>query len=153
MARLLEDTEIPFDYDYVTGIPLTGYDIAKPFAEMIGMPYSRILEKPTSGIGRKFAIGDQGDAIVYSDKSLVVDDLITGAATKIDEETLLSESGYMVGGHIVVVDRQEGGMQEMRKKGSNIVAGISATQIFSFALANNMIDKEAYQRVIGNIKK
>lgn len=150
MARLLANTKIPFKFDYVTGIPTTGNLIAEPLATLLGVPYHEILQKPTSGVDRKFTAG--GVAMLPSGLALVVDDLITGAATKLDAEAVLDEAGLNVGGHVVVVDRQEGGMNEMRKQGKNIVAGVTATQIFSFALINRMTDQKAYERAMSNIK-
>lgn len=155
MARVLAEKEIPFKFDYITGIPNTGNLIAKPLARLLGVPYYELLKKPTEGLERQFVVEteDKKDRPLPEEEGLLVDDLITRAATKDAAEDALRAGGYNVAGHAVVLDREEGGVGEMHNAGKKIVAGINATQLFAVALTRGVIREDVYEKIMNNIKR
>lgn len=157
MASVLEGTEIPFEFDYVTGVPNTGNAIAQALAMKFNVPYFLILEKPKEGTERKFAVRDFEPDEPKPEtgmKGLLVDDLITGAVTKVSAETAMEDDGFEIAGHAVVFDREEGGIQEMEAMGKKVVAGLTATQVFAHACLEGGIDSSIYKRIIReNIRK
>ena len=152
LAEKVEASGIPFDY--ITGIPDSGNAIAKALAEILGSPCYEVLEKTGEGSDRKFKLRtfkeDEARPEVGM-KALVVDDLITKKTTKDEAEAELVRNGFGVSGHAVVYDREEGGMEDMRDEGRNIVAGLTATQLFAVALLMGKVSGEVYDTIMGKI--
>lgn len=152
LAEKVEASGIPFDY--IMGIPDSGNAIAKALAEILGSPCYEVLEKIGEGSDRKFKLrtfrGDEARPEAGM-KTLVVDDLITKKTTKDEVEAELVKNGFGVSGHAVVYDREEGGMEDMRDEGRNIVAGLTATQLFAVALEMGKVSVEVYDTIMGKI--
>lgn len=157
MADVLAEIEFPFEFDYITGIPNTGNAIAKALAEKLGVPYFEILEKTSEGIDRQFTVRrfEPDEAKPEPGmKALLVDDLITGAVTKIAGEETMENGGFEVAGQAVVYDREEGGMDEMIASGRKIVAGITATEVFAVASTEGESQRSSYKKIVRkNIQK
>lgn len=156
MARSILDKGIPFHYDYVLGIPSTGPKIGKPLAEITGKPYIELLEKAPEGSKQKFTIKDfdEGDRKPkIGEMGLIVDDLITKKTTKDQAESVISKAGFGIAGHAVVVDREEGGLEDMRLEGRVLIAAITATELFAYAYQKGEANEETYDMVMFNIKK
>lgn len=154
MAELLKHTDIPFDFDYVTGIPDTGSKIAKAYADLTGKPYYEILTKTADESGRQFSVkvfSSNEPRPGPDEKGLWIDDLIQRSVTKVLVDDISTQAGYHVAGHAVVLDREEGGMEEMHQAGKKIVAGITTTELVCVASDKGMIDDDVFEDVIGNI--
>ncbi|MEX2013130.1 MAG: phosphoribosyltransferase family protein [Candidatus Levyibacteriota bacterium] len=153
MARSLADTEIPFDFDYVIGIPTTGNYIAEPFARIVGVPYIPLLKKTASGEQRAFVVEPEGKLPEKGMKGLGIDDLITSSKTKDDAGDALTAAGLEVAGFGVVYDRQEGGVDQMKRKGKKIFAAVNASQVFAVALMMGKINELTHARLMESIEK
>ncbi|MGA2967700.1 MAG: orotidine-5'-phosphate decarboxylase [Candidatus Levyibacteriota bacterium] len=152
LAEALAKNEISFDY--ITGIPSTGNAIAIALAGLLGKQYYEILEKSGEGTDREFhvrAFRDDEPRPEPDARALLIDDLITRARTKKEAEEELVKSGFEVSGHGVVYDREEGGMEEMQEAGIEIVAGLTATQLFAVAREIGKVSDEGYDTILGKI--
>jgi uridine monophosphate synthetase len=106
------------EFDLVTGIPRAG----EPFAEVV----SFLSGKPRLKLGKK-AEEDRRkiDSIVSGDyrpgqRVLLVDDLITQADTKKEAIGVCEEAKLIAVGVVVLVDRQQGGTEQLRKAGYDL---------------------------------
>lgn len=154
MAEGILDKGISFPYDHITGVPSTGPHVGKELATLVGKPYYEIIEKAGEGTGRKFNLrkfqyGEQQPE--KGQKALIVDDLITRKQTKDDAEKEMLAGGFEVAGHAVVVDREEGGVDEMQEEGRKIVAAITATELFAVALIRGAVREEVFDKIMKNI--
>jgi orotidine-5'-phosphate decarboxylase len=155
MAEAILDKGIPFDFDYITGIPTTGPNIGKPLAELVGKPYYDIIEKAGEETTRKFnpVKFKKGELRPKKgEKVLRVDDLITKMQTKEDAEVASVEGGFKTAGDSVLIDREEGGMDAMRKKGRKIVAVITRTELYAVAVAIGKTNLKTFEKMVKRIE-
>jgi orotate phosphoribosyltransferase len=156
MAQAVYDAGIPFEFDYIVGIPNTGPHIGKPLAKLYDVPYFELLEKAGEGEGREFRLKEFEDGELKPEKGqkgLVVDDLVTKDTTKRIAKSVLIDGEYEIAGFSVVVDRQEGGFSNMKDDGENIEAALTATQLFARAYQLGEVDDKVYDLVMKNIQK
>lgn len=114
--------------DFCTGIPKAGTDIAKAYSKATGITFvGDIFGKKQTVSGRKIV----GKTEAGEKKKLrIIDDLVTGAETKLEAIKAAQEMGYEVTDIMVIIDREEGGAQELAKRGARLYAAFKITQLF-----------------------
>lgn len=117
-------------FDLVVGIPRAG----EPFAKVV----SRLSKKPLLKLGKRVE-GDRRkiDSVVAGDyllgqRVLLVDDLITQADTKKEAIGVVEEAKLVVAGVAVLVDRQQGGSEELREAGYNFYAAFPLSVLLDY---------------------
>jgi uridine monophosphate synthetase len=121
MARLLED----LPYDRIAAIPYGGLPIGQAVAMACGRPliYPR---KEAKDHGTKNLIEGAyaaGEAVV------VLDDLITTGGSKLDAMAPLTDAGLRVKDVVVLVDREQGGRQELAAHGLALHAVLTLSEL------------------------
>jgi len=118
------------EFDLVAGIPRAG----EPFAEVV----SRWSGKPLIKLGKKVE-GDKRkiDAIVSGryqsgQRILLVDDLITQADTKKEAINVCRGAGLDVVGVVVLLDREQGGSEELKKMGYDLFSAFTLTALLDY---------------------
>jgi uridine monophosphate synthetase len=106
-------------FDCVVGLPHAGDPFAKAFPP--GHPFSdqffpKLRLHKEEGEKRRIVGPPEGD-YQPGQTVLVVDDLITKANTKLEGIAVLETAGLRVRDVLVIVDRQQGGTQELRERG------------------------------------
>jgi orotate phosphoribosyltransferase len=141
---------------YITGIPNTGPLIGRPLARILNKPYIDILEK-TGDDKKPFIPREKFENGEFRPKegevALMVDDVVTKKTTKVLAEEAANSGGFVVGVHGVVVDRQDGGFEEMTLEKKVIVAALRSTQIFALAYVDGKLDDEKYDNIVGDIER
>jgi len=136
-------------YKHIVGIPYA----AIPFSTALGVS----LNKP-SAYTRKEQKGYAIDRLIEGnakrgDKAIVVDDLITTAKSKIEIIDTLSQEGIVVKDVVVLVDRQQGGKEQLKSKGVNLHSVFDVKDIFSHLLNTKKISKSIYAESINFVDK
>lgn len=113
VARAYAELLRPLEFDRLAAIPYAALPIGTAVSMEIGVPllYPRkeIKDHGTrKGIEGHF---EQGDRVV------VLDDLITTAASKLQAISHLEEAGLVVEDVVVLVDREQGGREELEERG------------------------------------
>lgn len=111
----------PLAFDRLAAIPYAALPIGTAVAMEIGVPlvYPRkeIKDHGTRrGIEGRF---EQGERVV------VLDDLITTGGSKLKAIAPLEEAGLVVGDVVVLVDREQGGKEELEEQGYKLHAFLS----------------------------
>jgi len=142
--------EIPDDIDglagvAVAGIPFSsvlGYELSLPALIVRPQPKEHGLKKQVEGIAEK------GSNIV------IIDDLITTGGSKIPSITALEEEGYTVRHLVVLIDRSEGELKELKEKGIKIHSYATINQIFEacLKLSDNILSIEQKDLIRKNWK-
>lgn len=103
--------------------------------------------------GTRKLTGLAGD-VTLAPGSLVlpVDDLITKAGTKVESIDVLAEAGYIVKHVIVLVDREQGGREELEKLGIKLISVFTLTELLDFYMASGRISKGLCIRVLTYIR-
>ena len=131
----------------VAGLPNAGTPIAEAFARAAlvdGKVFPVIvLEKMTAGTGTRTVsriLDDKG--VPRSSVVLMIDDLITGGDTKDEGVETLSSAGYRVNDVLVVVDRQQGGAEYLKKRGMQLWYLLTLPEIINLLAKEGKITKE-----------
>ncbi|MFO7896574.1 MAG: orotidine-5'-phosphate decarboxylase [Candidatus Cloacimonadales bacterium] len=143
VAELLAHYIKDMDFDCLTGIPYTALPIASLVSAKLDKPliYMRKEEK-AYGTGNnvigKFKPGD---------KCLVIDDLITTGASKIETAEKYQQEGVIVKDFVVVIDRSANGKEELAKDGFKLHSLINLPEIVKLLLDNNLITADKAREV------
>ena len=143
---IIEEVELS-NFDIICGVPTSGLVFASAVAISLEKPliYTRKEMKPHGTQKTIEGILKSGDRV------LLVDDLVTtGTSLLAAKEDIISEGGK-INDSVVLVDRQEGGPENMIKAGikSHHIAGI--TDLANVLHNNNVISKEEYRSVLEQI--
>lgn len=131
--------------DLCVGVPKAGLDLAKAYSEKSGITAEDLLAKEESEAGRKII---EGEKIMKTGlKVRLIDDLVTEAHTKIEAVRALESMGYTVTDIFVLVDREQGGREQLEKEGITLKAVFTITQLNDYYLRAGQITKEQHTRV------
>ena len=128
--REILSSRIPFTA--ICGIPNAGTPIVQALERIIPKPrgFEIIpLRKIMTDVGRRIT-PEPGFNYLRGETVILIDDLITKADTKFESITSLEEQGCIVAGLAVLIDREQGGVQELQKKGYPVLSAFSATVLF-----------------------
>lgn len=133
-------------FDLIAGIPRAG----EPFAKVV----SRLSRKPLITLGKKVE-GDRRkiDSVVAGEYSpgqrvLLIDDLVTQADTKKEAIKACEEAGLRVVGIVVLVDREQGGSEELRRMGYGVYSVFTLSELLDFYVSEGSISSETRDRVL-----
>lgn len=92
---------------------------------------------------------------VFIEKQIVllVDDLITRADSKLETISVLEESDLIVRDVLVLVDREQGGTQELAKRGYVLHSAFGLKELLRFYLDNSKISENEYEQTILYLEK
>ena len=143
VAELLADRIKDMEFDVITGIPYTALPIASLVSAKLKKPliYMRKEEK-AYGTGKN-VIGKfkQGDIC------LVIDDLITTGASKVETAEAYEKEGVVIKDFVVVIDRSANGGQELAELGYKLHSIIALDEIVALLQSKNLITEEKVKEV------
>lgn len=132
-------------YDVVAGIPNAGDPFAKQFAAFAPV-------KPLIGLGKGLDEGKRRILGVISgtfemgQTAIVVDDLITKADSKFEAIASLESEGLHVRDIVVLIDREQGGMQELAKEGYILHSVFRISDLLRFYHDEELISPAAFEQ-------
>lgn len=136
-------------FDFVAGIPRAG----DPIAEVV----SRLSRRPLLKLGKKIE-GDSRkiDSIISGEHRpgqlvLLVDDLITQADTKKEAIGVCEEDKLVVAGVAVLVDREQGGSEELKEAGYALYAAFPLSVLLDWYVGANKISQAKREEVMNYI--
>lgn len=114
--------------DQVASIELRGALLLSALSSYIGLPcfVVRKSEKSYGVIGKIV-----GGEIISGTRFILFDDVITDGRSKLDSIHTLEEAGAKVNSVLVVVDRQQGGAQNLQERGYAIDSFLTVHELVS----------------------
>ncbi len=144
VAEELRKKTMGLQFDRIAGIPYAAISIATAISleNDIPMIYPR---KEQKGYGTKRKI--EG---VYSEgeRILVYDDLITTGDSKFEAIAPLEAAGLIVKDIVVLVDREQGGKDDLKKKGYELHSVLTMTEIIGLLAEHNKISKKQEKEIL-----
>lgn len=129
-------------FDLVAGVPLGGLHIATTYSLLAKVPL--IYLHPNHGED------DDKTPIegVYApgQKAIIFDDLVTGGGSIIETAERLREAGLLVKDAFVLVDRQQGARERLKKDGINLRSALTLQVILNYLRSRGFIEPEWYRR-------
>jgi orotate phosphoribosyltransferase/uridine monophosphate synthetase len=123
----------------VAGVPVGGLLLASAYSLETNIPliYARIRPEGTGkrGIEGRYNTGD----IV-----LIIDDLITRGSSILETAELLQENGLKVKDVIVLVDREHGAAERLRRHGFNLMSILKLDVMLNHYKSRGLISEETY---------
>lgn len=152
IAECMAQIDLKQKPDYCSGIPNAATPYAKDYSKVTGIPYINLFEKDDNpGSPRILPDADapRGDGKTL----LIIDDVITKGESKFRAFKVAEELGYKVLGLIVLVDRDEGGKEVIKKAGYEFYAPLQLKDLLDYYLGSNQISKELYDESVGYLKQ
>jgi len=139
------------DFDLLAGIPLAAVSFTSSLKNKFykGMITPRTDNK-THGSGAKI------DGFFESDvgkKVVLIDDLITKANSKIEAATILRDSGIIVTDVVVLIDRNQGGREQLAEIGLELHSAILLDDMLDYYLETGTISKETYDDTVKRLEE
>ena len=132
----------PLTFDLLADVPTAGTPLVSSISDRlnVGMITPR-ADKKTHGSGAKI------DGVLEEDKgktAVLVDDLVTQADSKFEAAQTLEEFGLKVQDIVVLVDREQGGRQQLKEKGYTLHAAFTLSDMFVLYKNEGRLTDEEY---------
>lgn len=143
-------------FDAVAGVPNAGDPFAAAIARRANARLERQIYRLTLAkgeVGEQRRIGGivEGSAEPGS-RILLVDDLVTKADSKVEALQQLRCAGYEVSDAIVLIDREQGGREELEAMGVRLYAAFTARALFTLYADMGCVDECTYHEVMEYFK-
>lgn len=131
-------------FNRVAGIPYTALPIATIVSQLMNKPmiYTR---KEVKDYGTKKAI--EGE-FKKGEKVVVIDDLITTGASKLEVIAPLTQEGLKVSDIVVFIDRDQGGKEQLEDKGYHFYSVLRLTEMITILETAKILPKEKAKEVL-----
>ncbi len=136
--------------DKLASIELKGALILPSIACKVNLP-SIVVRKEEKAYGITSRIA--GAEVSKGEHILFFDDVVSEGLSKVEGVKLLEELGAKVKHLLVVVDREQGGKENLEKLGYNVHALARVSELVSNLLASKTISQEKADKVFDYIRK
>ncbi|MCZ7672002.1 MAG: orotate phosphoribosyltransferase [Chloroflexi bacterium] len=135
------------EYDILAAAPMAGLPLGTALCLALDQPliYPRKTAK-SYGTGK----GIEG-AYQIGETAVIIDDLITSGDSILQAIAALKAGGLHVNEAVVLIDRQQGGMDNLRSAGYRPHAAMTLRQLLAFLEANQRITSGDTARVLQNL--
>jgi orotate phosphoribosyltransferase len=127
-------------FSVVAGVPVGGLLLATAYSLETNIPliYARVHSEGT---------GDRGieGRVSEGDTALIIDDLITGGSSVLETASLLEENGLKVKDVIVLIDREHGAAERLRRHGYNLISILKLDVMLTHYMSKGLISEETYR--------
>lgn len=148
-SRLIEKEVGIASFKRFAGIPLS----AIPYASCLSFNLKKplvLVRKEVKEIGRERRI--EG-ILMPGDRVLPVDDIITTGGNLSSTVKALRGEGAVVEKAVVLVDREEGGVEKLRNEGVTVYSLMSVAEAAETLYELNVLSKEEYDAILLQRKK
>jgi uridine monophosphate synthetase len=138
-----------FKFDILADIPTAATPIVSIISYKTKLPMISVRKEEKSHgvqgqIDGKYEVGQ---------KVILIDDLITKADSKFEAIDILKDHGLLISGIVVLIDREQGGVDELKERGYKCVSVYKLNWLLNLYLKKSKINKQDYDRTLQYIKK
>ena len=136
-------------FQRVGGIPFGGLHLALAYSLASKVPLVYIHPAKERNGARAFVEGkhERGEIV------LLVDDLITSGGNVIETAAFLKmEAGLQVKDVVVLLDRQEGAEERLRRHGYNLISILGLEAMLNYLMASGRIDEQWYRLSVDYVR-
>lgn len=127
-------------FTVVAGVPVGGLLLATAYSLETNIPliYARVRPEGTGNRGIEGHVAE-------GDTALIIDDLITRGSSVLETASLLEESGLKVKDVIVLIDREHGAAERLRRHGYNLISILKLDVMLTHYVSKGLISEETYR--------
>jgi orotate phosphoribosyltransferase len=130
-------------FSLVAGVPFGGLQLALAYA--LHTDTSLVYVHP----GRPGANAHTIEGtFVEDDHVLILDDLMTGGSSIMRPAEYLQEYNLAVSDAIVLIDREQGGVERLRQHGYHVTSILTLRQMVTYLYESGLIEKAQHRRVM-----
>ncbi len=126
-------------FGLVAGVPVGGLLLATAYSLETNIPLIYARARP-EGTGKR---GIEG-RYTPGETVLVIDDLITRGSSILETSELLQENGLKVKDVIVLIDREHGAVERLRRHNYNLISILKLDVMLTHYLSRGLISQETY---------
>lgn len=145
IVDVLEDLVKNLTFDLLADIPTAATPFVSTLSDRLEIAFiTPRIDSKLHGSGAKI------DGMLAEDKGkkvVVIDDLVTRADSKLEAIKILEDHGLKVEDVVVLVDRQQGGREELQKRGYKLHFAFTLSQMLKFYLRIGKIDGNEFKRI------
>lgn len=127
--------------DVCAGVPSAGVPLAEAYSKATGIPIVEIFDKDGRRIVHK-------EASVQNKSIRLIDDLASQGITKLESVEEAQKMGYIVDSFYVLIDREQGGIDALRKVIPDVRFAFKISQLFKFGLRTERISRKQYDEAM-----
>jgi orotate phosphoribosyltransferase len=148
VARAMADVASGLTFDRIAAIPYAGLPIGTALALEMGRPLIYPRQEVKEHGTRRAIEGD----FAPGETALVVDDLITRGTSKIEAIEPLEAAGLTVHDVLVLIDREQGGAEDLAQRGYRLHAILRLTEILTTLRESGRITPEQHAEVLAYLR-
>lgn len=151
IAQVLSEVKLETPQEFCTGVPKAALVIAQRFSRASNIPFIDVFEKIGQNTDRKIVI-KEGVKPKPDTKLLVIDDVVAHGKSKLEALEAAKQVGFYVN-MLVLIDREQGGVEQVEAEGCRVYAAMKLTDILDFYMEKQMITKKQYQQAVEYLKQ
>ena len=140
LAELIERDNLQFTR--YAGIPMAATPLVAVLSHLTRVPMITPREEKSHGAG-----GTINGVFTPGETVLAIDDVVSHADSKLEAIRVLEGNGLVVGDVAVLVDREQGGPEQLAAAGYQLHAAVRISQLLDYWHATDGIDGETYGKV------
>ena len=133
--------------DVVAGVPFGGLHVATAFSLTAKIPMIYLHPR----------LDDLGADIegLYrpNQRALIMDDLLAGGGSILETALQLGEAGLIVRDAVVLLDRQQGGREHLRRQGINLVSILTLEVMMNYLMSSGKISEDSFRRTMAFLEE
>jgi uridine monophosphate synthetase len=144
VARAYAELLAPLTYDRIAAIPYAGLPIGTAVGLEVGRPvlYPR---REAKSYGTRRAIEGEFQA---GERAILLDDLITSGGSKLEAMEPLNEAGLEVRDVVVLIDREQGGRQDLAAQGYRLHAALTLRELVTLLADDGVLARSDAEAVL-----
>jgi orotate phosphoribosyltransferase len=133
----------------IAGIPITGIAYGAVLSFNFKKPFLYVRKEAKEYGGRRKIEG----LLFPGERVLVLDDILTSGSNLLNAVQAIRAEGGIVEDAVVLLDRQQGGAENLKKTGVNIHPYATISQVCSMLLSKGEIEESDYDQIIEQIQQ
>jgi orotate phosphoribosyltransferase len=125
-------------FNVVAGIPMGGLHIATAYSLAAKVPM--VYLHPVNGESVVEGV------YVPGQNAIIMDDLVTGGGSIAETAEKLRDAGLQVRDAFVLMDRQQGARERLRRDGINLRSALTLEMTLNYLMSSGLIGEEWYRR-------
>ncbi len=127
-------------FDLVAGVPFGGLHIGTAFSLTAKVPMVYLHPRPDD-------LGKDIEGLYHpNQRVLIMDDLLAGGGSILETALQLGEVGLIVRDAVVLLDRQQGGHEQLRRQGINLVSILTLETLMNYLMSSGKISEDWYRK-------